>query len=180
MKKIISVIWIAMLFAFAPSHNMKKVIDHAKWQATQHVTYDGTYVQIKYPNGDVPANKGVCTDVIIRAYRAIDIDLQVLVHKDIISNAYNLKKIDSNIDHRRCTVLRKFFKRQDAQLKINDTYNPGDIVFWAVAAGHVGIVTDIKVPGTDRYYVCHNIGAGPKVEDFLYGAKIVDHYRWTK
>lgn len=159
----------------------EKIINNAKWQATQSVTYDGKYVILKYPLGDVPANKGVCTDVIIRAYRAADIDLQVRVHEDIIMypEIYKLKKIDSNIDHRRCTVLRKFFKRHKAQLPITGTYSPGDIVFWDVAAGHVGIVVDIKVPGTNRYYVCHNIGGGPHVEDFLYGATIVDHYRWN-
>lgn len=170
--------------AFTPSPNTQKVIDHAKWQTTQKVTYDGSYRQIDYPNGDVPANIGVCTDVIIRAYRAIDVDLQQLVHEDILSDmsAYGIKKADSNIDHRRCSNLKIFFKRQGAKQPITknaEDYLPGDIVFWDVAYGHVGIVVDKKVPGTDRYYIVHNIGSGPQMVDFLFATTIVDHYRWN-
>jgi len=165
----------------------QQVINHAKWQTTQDVVYDGSYRRIDYPNGDVPPNIGVCTDVIIRAYRAIDIDLQQLIHEDIVSNksVYDkrrkTKKLDSSIDHRRCPNMRTFFSRQGAKEAItNDAsdYIPGDIVFWDVAAGHVGIVVDEKVSGTNRYLIVHNIGRGPKMEVFLFGARIVDHYRW--
>ena len=164
---------------------MQKVVDHAKWQSTQHVTYDGKYIQIPYPNGDVPANIGVCTDVIIRAYRAIGVDLQKLIHEDMLSNkvVYDKRRyskiVDSNIDHRRTQNMQTYFTRQGAKKPITDNYLPGDIVFWDVAYGHVGIVVDEKVPGTDRYYVVHNIGSGPKMEDVLYSFKIVDHYRWN-
>jgi len=169
------------------SPKMQTVVDHAQWQATQDVTYDGSYRSIPYPNGDVPANIGVCTDVIIRAYRAIDVDLQVLVHEDMLANKSEYDKrryspvVDSNIDHRRCPNLRTFFTRQGAKLPISKSgadYLPGDIVFWDIAAGHVGMVVDKKVAGTNRYYVVHNIGGGPQEEDFLFGGKIVDHYRW--
>lgn len=165
----------------------QKVIDHAKWQATQAVTYDGSYRSIPYPNGDVPANVGVCTDVIIRAYRAISIDLQKLVHEDMLKHKsiYDkrryTKRLDTNIDHRRCPNLQTYFTRQGAKLPITKNeadYKPGDIIFWDVAAGHVGLVVDVKVPGTNRFKMVHNIGAGPQLEDFLFGAKIVDHYRW--
>lgn len=184
MKKLIYLFITVAIFGFTSSSKIQTVIDKAMWQTTQSVTYDGSYRQISYPNGDVPANIGVCTDVIIRAYRAIDVDLQKLVHEDILSDtgAYNLKKVDSNIDHRRCSVLRKFFKRQGAKQSITKNgkdYLPGDLVFWDVAAGHVGIVVGTKVPGTDHYYVVHNIGSGPKMEDILFNFTIVDHYRWN-
>lgn len=171
--------------SFAQGSAIQKIVDHAKWQSTQEVTYNGKYLQLKYPEGDVPANIGVCTDVIIRAYRSINIDLQKLVHEDILVNKaeydkrkYYGKKIDSNIDHRRTFNLRTFFTRKGAKQPIDSDYLPGDIVFWDIAAGHVGIVIDIKVPKTNRYYVVHNICCGPIIEDFLYRAKIIDHYRW--
>jgi uncharacterized protein len=166
---------------------VQKVIDHAKWQSTQDVTYDGGYRRIDYPNGDVPANIGVCTDVIIRAYRAIDIDLQKLIHEDMVSHKASYdkrrktKNLDKSIDHRRVPNMRTFFERKGAKLSISkkgSDYAPGDLVFWDVAAGHTGIVVDVKVAGTHRYKVVHNIGGGPQLEDFLFGAKIVDHYRW--
>ena len=181
---------IAMLFtlsSFAQS-TTQKVVDNAKWQTTQQVTYNGKYYNISYPNGDVPANIGVCTDVIIRAYRSAGKDLQKLVHEDMLANKseydkrrFYKKEVDSNIDHRRTFNLRTYFTRQDAIRKCTTNeidYLPGDIVFWDIAAGHVGIVVDKKVPGTNRYYVVHNICCGPKMEDFLFSAPIIDHYRW--
>ena len=102
--------------------SIRAVINHAKWQATQQVTYDPAYVVLKYPNGDVPANKGVCTDVIIRAYRAINIDLQKLVHEDIKANPrrYGNPILDANINHRRCSTLIPFFKKHATSLPISD------------------------------------------------------------
>ena len=193
MKKVSLVLLFGfMLVAFttAPETVSKTqtVIDHAKWQSTQDVTYDGSWRKIGYPNGDVPANIGVCTDVIIRAYRSIDVDLQVLVHKDMLANKsiYDQRrytpKLDHNIDHRRCPNLQTYFTRQGAKLPVTkkgSDYLPGDIVFWDVAAGHVGLVVDVQVKGTSRYKVVHNIGGGPQMEDFLFGATIVDHYRWN-
>lgn len=184
MKKILLIFTAIILLSFKQTERTQKVINHAKWQSTQHVTYDGRYRQITYPGGDVPPEFGVCTDVIIRAYRSIQIDLQKLIHEDIINNpsSYNVSKVDANIDHRRVPNMKRFLKRQGAQLPVGnkDTdYQPGDVVFWDVAAGHVGIVTDVKVPGTNRYKVVHNIGAGPELEDFLFSVTIVDHYRWN-
>lgn len=186
MKKILLLVSLSLM-AFTAPPQIQKVINHAKWQTTQHVTYDGKYVQIDYPNGDVPATIGVCTDVIVRAYRSINKDLQKLIHEDMMVNksVYDKrrysKKIDSNIDHRRTQNIQTYLTRQGAKKPITKDekdYLPGDIVFWDVAYGHVGIVVDKLVPGTSRYYVVHNICCGPKMEDFLFSSKIVDHYRW--
>jgi uncharacterized protein YijF (DUF1287 family) len=161
----------------------KAAIEHTH----QKVTYDGRYFEIAYPGGDVPDSIGVCTDVIIRVYRKFGIDLQKLIHEDMVKNktAYDKRrktpKLNASIDHRRTPNMQTFFTRQGAKLSVtnNDAdYRPGDIVFWDVANGHVGFVTHEKVPGTTRPYVVHNIGAGNKKEDFLYGAKLLDHYRW--
>ena len=165
--------------------SIKTVINHAKWQATQQVTYDPAYVVLKYPNGDVPANKGVCTDVIIRAFRAINIDLQKLVHEDIKANPRRYKKIaqpDANIDHRRCSTLIPFFTSHATSLPISNEgsdYKPGELVFWDIARGHVGLVIDEKVPGTNRYYVVHNICCGPQKEDVLFEYPIKAHFSYT-
>ena len=169
------------------TNRKQTVIDHAKWQSTQDVTYDGSYRGIDYPNGDVPANIGVCTDVIIRGYRSIGIDLQQLIHEDMVKNKAvyqrlrKTPKLDKSIDHRRCPNIRTFLKRQGATQPISSNesdYLPGDIVFWDIAAGHVGIVIDELVEGTNRYKIVHNIGWGPYISDFLFEATIVDHYRW--
>jgi len=188
MKNLITLfITVVMLCSFSVSPQIEKVIDHAQWQSTQDVTYDGSWRKIDYPGGDVPANIGVCTDVIIRAYRAIDVDLQVLIHEDMIkahaeyNKRYMTKTIDRNIDHRRTQNIETFLTRQGASLSITKSasdYQPGDIVFWDIAHGHVGIVTDKKVAGTNRYHVVHNIGSGPHEEDFLFSATITGHYRW--
>lgn len=164
-----------------------KICEHAIEQSTKECTYDPAYRSIPYPNGDVPEHLGVCTDVIIRAYRSVGVDLQQLIHEDmkIAHEVYNKRrkteKLDRNIDHRRTPNMETFFTRKGAALKIsqNETdYKPGDIVFWAVATGHVGLVVNQKVPGTNRYYIVHNICCGPKMEDFLFGATITGHYRW--
>jgi uncharacterized protein YijF (DUF1287 family) len=165
----------------------QKLSDAALEQTTHKVVYDGQYYQLKYPNGDVPDSIGVCTDVIIRAYRKVGSDLQQLVHDDMKQAfaVYNKRRksdrIDANIDHRRTPNLETFFTRQGATLPISlkgNDYLPGDIVFWEVAQGHVGIVVNEKISGTNRYYVVHNICCGVKKEDFLFGATIIGHYRW--
>ncbi len=157
-------------------------------QTKHEVKYNGNYFVIPYPNGDVPDSIGVCTDVVIRAYRKLGYDLQKLVHEDMKNNfsVYNKRrksdKIDSNIDHRRTPNLETFFTRQGAKLTITnnpDDYLPGDIVFWKVAAGHVGIVVSDRVPGTKRNYIVHNICCGNKKEDFLFEVQITGHYRWN-
>ena len=153
-----------------------------------NVIYDGSYRQISYPNGDVPAEVGVCTDVIIRAYRKLDIDLQKEVHEDIIKNIdkyWRVKKADKNIDHRRVPNLVVFFKRHGKVLPITNNpedYKPGDIICWKLGGSvdHIGLVVNNKSNDGKRHLVVHNIGGGQNVEDFLFGDKIVGHYSYEK
>ncbi len=164
-------------------------LSEAAIEQTKHkVVYDGSYRQIKYPNGDVPDSIGVCTDVVIRAYRKLGIDLQKLVHEDmtVAFAEYNKRRhsdrIDANIDHRRTPNLETFFTRKGARLPITSNpldYQTGDIVFWDIAQGHVGIVVNELVMGTSRHYMVHNICCGVEKEDYLFEAKIVGHYRWN-
>lgn len=157
----------------------------------QKVTYDPSYFSIDYPNGDVPANKGVCTDVVIRAYRLIGIDLQQEVHQDMKANFHQypknwgLKRTDTNIDHRRVPNLMRFFQRKGAGKPITnneESYLPGDIVAWDLGNGltHIGIVSNQKIKNTNRYLIVHNIGAGQVFEDYLFRFKIIGHYRYFK
>lgn len=159
---------------------------------TQHqVIYDGSYRQIDYPGGDVPNHIGVCTDVIIRSYRALGIDLQQLVHEDMRTNfsQYPSKRIwglntpDKNIDHRRVPNLQVFFQRHGVIKPISSRpqdYAPGDIVTWMLPGNlpHIGIVSDKLNPQTQIPAIIHNIGAGPKVEDMLFDFTITGHYRY--
>nr|WP_297167927.1 DUF1287 domain-containing protein [uncultured Dysgonomonas sp.] len=155
------------------------------------VTYDPTYFSIPYPNGDVPANKGVCTDVVIRAYRKMNIDLQQKVHEDMKANfskypslkKWGLKKTDTNIDHRRVYNLETFFTRNGIVKPITanpEDYKPGDIVSWTLDNGlaHIGIVVDRKSKDRKRPLIVHNIGGGQVMEDRLFAWKIVGHYQY--
>ncbi len=155
------------------------------------VTYDPSYFSIPYPNGDVPANKGVCTDVVIRAYRKMNIDLQKKVHEDMKANfskypsqkKWGLKKTNTNIDHRRVYNLETFFTRNGIVKPISsnpEDYQPGDIVSWTLDNGlaHIGIVTNRKSKDGQRSLVVHNIGGGQVMEDRLFAWKIVGHYQY--
>jgi len=152
------------------------------------VVYDPAYMAIPYPNGDVPANRGVCADVIIRAYRRLDIDLQALVHEDMRKNfsAYPrnwaLRRPDTNIDHRRVFNLAAFFKRHGAALPITDNgkdYHPGDIVVWRVAnQGHIGIVSSLRNRAGTRPLIVHNIGGGQVLQDMIFRYPVIGHYRY--
>jgi uncharacterized protein len=154
------------------------------------VRYDPAYVLIPYPGGDVPADTGVCTDEVIRSYRAVGVDLQKEVHEDIIRNfsAYPRKwhwlsgHPDANIDHRRVPNLMVFFQRQGETLPITsvaDDYGPRDLVTWDLGGGvpHIGIVVDRKGAG-GRCMIVHNIGRGPQMEDVLFNWKITGQYRY--
>jgi uncharacterized protein YijF (DUF1287 family) len=148
--------------------------------------YDPAYVRIAYPNGDVPTERGVCADVIVRAFRRVGIDLQAEVHQDMAKNfgvyprSWGLSRPDSNIDHRRVPNLMKYFERRGKKLPLDGAYQPGDIVAWRLANGlyHIGMVAEDRVPGTDRPYMIHNIGAGARKEDVLRAFVILGHYRW--
>jgi uncharacterized protein len=167
-------------------------LSSAAMERTHHtVRYDSKYVRIPYPGGDVPADTGVCTDEVIRAYRALGIDLQKEVHEDIAANfsAYpnHLRWMtdspDTNIDHRRVPNLMVFFTRKGISLPISshpEDYGPGDLVTWDLGAGvpHIGIVVDHKALSGGRYMVVHNIGRGPQMEDVLFEWKLTGHYRY--
>lgn len=148
--------------------------------------YDPAYVSLSYPGGDVPLERGVCADVVVRAFRAAGIDLQAEVHEDMKRNfaAYprnwGLRRPDRNIDHRRVPNLMKYFERQGKSLALDAPYEPGDVVAWRLTNGlyHIGVVAEDRVPGAGRRYAIHNIGAGARKEDVLYAFKILGHYRW--
>jgi len=156
----------------------------------QQVKYDPSYYSISYPNGDIPNSKGVCTDVIIRAYRMLDIDLQREVHEDMKANFNKYPKIwgltstDKNIDHRRVPNLMKFFERHGIikeKSKNSSDYLPGDIVCWNLSGGitHIGIVINKRSNDGKRNLIVHNIGAGQVIEDCLFDFKIIGHYRYN-
>ena len=166
------------------------LIDAAMERTRQVVTYDGSYRRIDYPGGDVPDNIGVCTDVIIRAYRRIGVDLQVLVHRDMNSafdeypRAWGLSRPDPNIDHRRVPNLQAFLSRHGEELPISidaKDYAPGDLVTWMLPGNlpHIGIIVDRTSADGERRLVVHNIGAGPKLEDILFDYEITGHYRYA-
>ncbi len=157
----------------------------------ENIIYDPTYFAIKYPNGDIPRGKGVCTDVVIRAYRKMGIDLQKEVHEDMSVNFnkypknWGLKKTDKNIDHRRVPNLMKFFERNDAKKPITQNpkdYKPGDIVCWNLGGGitHIGVVISKKSKDNTRNLIVHNIGSGQVAEDVLFDYRIIGHYRYKK
>lgn len=161
-------------------------------QTETSVTYDGSYFQIPYPGGDVPAHLGVCTDVIIRAYRALNIDLQKQVHEDMKANfslypkLWGLKSTDTNIDHRRVPNLQVFFSRHGQSLPVTDNpddYKTGDLVTWNLKTvgtlPHIGIVTGKRSADGLRPLIVHNIGAGTALEDMLFSYTITGHYRYA-
>ena len=170
---------------------LKRLVAAAVEQSRHSVRYDPSYVGIPYPGGDVPADTGVCTDVVIRAYRAVGVDLQKEVHEDMKRNfavyphegPHPPRRPDSNIDHRRVPNLMFFFSRRGETLKISsraEDYAPGDLVAWDLGGNvtHIGIVVDQKTPSSGRYMVVHNIGQGPKLEDVIFDWKIIGHYRY--
>ena len=155
----------------------------------QKVRYDPGYFRIPYPNGDIPADRGVCTDVVIRAYRKMGIDLQRAVHEDMKAHfdrypkIWGMKTTDANIDHRRVPNLMTFFFRHGTvKKKSSDSqdYAPGDIVCWDLGKGvnHIGIVVNKKSADGNRYLIVHNIGAGQVLEDCLFRFTIIGHYRF--
>ena len=154
------------------------------------VLYDPGYTRIKYPNGDVSRERGVCTDVVIRAFRAVGIDLQQKVHEDMGANfkaypqKWGLARPDSNIDHRRVPNLQTWFSRQHRALPASRNaadYRAGDVVSWKLPNGldHIGVVSATRT-AQHRPLVVHNIGAGAQEEDVLFAWPITGHYRWFK
>ena len=186
-------IFVFVLASQAASFDPAKLVAAAESQVAVTKSYDASYRTLRYPGGDVPLETGVCTDVVIRAYRALGIDLQELVHQDmeehfaLYPTIWSLRRPDPNIDHRRVQNLRVFFTRFGTSLDISDdpqNYRPGDLVTWNLAPSgkavpHIGIVTQRKSLFGRRPLIVHNIGAGVKIEDTLFQFKITGHYRYA-
>jgi uncharacterized protein len=163
------------------------LVNAAREQIGVTLTYDPAYRRIDYPSGDIPLERGVCTDVLIRAYRILEMDLQSLVHEDMKAaweqypKFWGLSRPDTNIDHRRVPNLATFLKRHADTLPIStrpDAYAPGDIVTWRLSAGvpHIGVVSDRRAP-SGAPLIIHNIGSGTVEEDILFRFAITGHYR---
>ena len=190
-KYIPSFLLILLLCSFALPVSFGERLAKAAIQLTaQRVVYDPTYFRISYPKGDVPVGKGVCTDVVIRAYRQVGIDLQQRVHEDMKAHfalypkIWKLKHPDTNIDHRRVPNLMVFFARYGqvkTLAKDASAYVPGDIVCWNLggAVTHIGLVSDKKSIDGERYLIVHNIGAGQVMEDVLFTYTIIGHYFYS-
>jgi uncharacterized protein YijF (DUF1287 family) len=172
---------------------IKQLLASASEQTKITTGYDPSYVNLKYPGGDVAPETGVCSDVLVRAFRKAGIDLQKEVHEDMSSawsaypRAWGTSRPDSNIDHRRVLNLMTFFQRKGKALPVTtsrDDYLPGDIVAWDLGGGvpHIGIVsnlaTELSSGSPKHFLIIHNIGAGTRAEDVLLNWKILGHYRF--
>ncbi|HET8781445.1 MAG TPA: DUF1287 domain-containing protein [Pyrinomonadaceae bacterium] len=171
------------------SPQLKQMLDGAIAQAGVTTEYDPAYVALEYPGGDVPEKTGVCSDVVVRAFRKAGVDLQKEVHEDIKAarseypNKWGANAADKNIDHRRVLNLMKYFERKGKSLSISADaadYQPGDIVAWELSNGvdHIGIVTNMISDTDKRFLIVHNIGAGARIEDVLLAWTIKGHYRY--
>lgn len=197
--KVILLFLVCLLFSlvnnihaeFTTNSFSQQFVEAAQDRTRKKVKYDGAYLAIDYPMGDVPLSQGVCTDLIIRAYRALGIDLQQLVHEDMRAHfsAYpknwGLRSTDTNIDHRRVPNLQTFFARNGEQLVVTheaDHYAAGDLVTWMLPGNlpHIGIVSNQLVKNSKRPKIVHNIGRGPVEDDILFKYEITGHYRFEK
>ena len=172
------------------SPQVKKLLESAHEQMEVTKSYDPAYVVLDYPNGDIPLEKGVCTDVVIRAFRNADVDLQKEVHEDMSRNfsvyptKWGLEKPDTNIDHRRVPNLQKFFERKNKSLLVTrnaKNFQPGDVVSWDLngkGMTHIGLVSDVFNESTGRYLIIHNIGGGARAEDCLFNWEVTGHFRY--
>lgn len=171
------------------SPQLQQLIEAAIEQSKVTTGYDPSYVGIGYPNGDVSSTTGVCSDVVVRAFRKAGVDLQQEVHEDMTRawseypRKWGARGTDTNIDHRRVLNLTIYFERQGKSLPITsdrDDYLPGDVVAWELSEGveHIGILTNLSSESDKHYLIVHNIGAGARVEDVLLAWKIIGHYRY--
>ena len=176
-------------FSVAQNNFYHQLADSALELTKQDVVYDPNYYSIDYPNGDIPEDRGVCTDVIIRAYRMLGIDLQKEVHEDMNINfdvypkIWDLAHPDKNIDHRRVPNLMVFFERNGTSKPVSENaenYLPGDIVCWNLGGNitHIGLVVNKKSNDGKRYLIVHNIGGGQVLADCLFDFKIIGHYSY--
>ena len=171
------------------SPQLKQFIEGAVEQSKVTTGYDPSYVKLDYPNGDVPGDTGVCSDVVVRAFRKVGIDLQKDLHEDMgrawseYPKRWGARTTDSNIDHRRVLNLATYFTRQGKTVPVSDNradYLPGDVVAWQLSDGveHIGILTNLASESDKHYLVVHNIGSGARIEDMLLAWKIIGHYRY--
>lgn len=153
------------------------------------IRYAPEYVRLDFPGGDLPLDRGVCTDVVIRALRAVGVDLQLDVHRDMQAHfsAYprdwGLSRADANIDHRRVPNLERYFRRRGMALPLGseaDRFLAGDLVSWRLDGGlpHIGVVSDRRSADGRRPLIVHNIGAGAQIEDVLFEWKMHGHFRY--
>lgn len=186
-------LWVAASESVAQAPDFATRLSDAAIERTRHhVVYDASYVRLDYPMGDVSPDRGVCADVVVRAFRAVGVDLQQALHEDMSAafseypNHWGLARADANIDHRRVPNLETFFMRQGASIPVSSDlsgYAAGDVVTWNLrgASGgwlpHIGVVTN-RVAPSGRPLVVHNIGAGPKLEDVLFAWEVTGHYRY--
>jgi uncharacterized protein YijF (DUF1287 family) len=185
MRRLLILIAIAISASATPSLRLQRLASAAEEQVGVTRVYDSSYVQLRYPGGDVPLSRGVCADVVVRAFRKIGLDLQVALHEDMQSHfrqypqEWGLRHPDANIDHRRVPNLMKFFERRQRSISIRAPYEPGDVVAWRLSNGlyHIGIISNLQAPGGE-YLVVHNIGNGAQREDVLRAFEIIGHYRW--
>jgi uncharacterized protein YijF (DUF1287 family) len=177
--------------ARAQSDFPARLVDAAMERLSHRETYDGSYRRIDYPMGDVPDSIGVCTDLVVRAYRGAGLDLQQLVHEDMRDNfdeypkIWGLRAPDTNIDHRRVPNLQTFFSRHGTLLPITgkgEDFQPGDLVTWMLPGNlpHIGIVAERRTDDGQRRMIVHNIGAGPALDDILFRYEITGHYRYPR
>lgn len=170
------------------SPSIRAVVEAARSQVSVTTVYDPAYVRLSYPGGDVPRERGVCTDVIIRAFRAAGVDLQQTVHEDMRRNfraypkRWGLSRPDTNIDHRRVPNLMVYFERRGHAVPIATdaaAYLPGDVVTWDLGGGvpHIGLVAESFDPVSGQRLIVHNIGRGAQIEDVLFSWTITGHYR---
>ncbi len=171
------------------SPQLKQMLEGAIAQAGVTTEYDPAYVALEYPNGDVPEKTGVCSDVVVRAFRKAGIDLQKEVHEDMKAarseypTKWGANAPDKNIDHRRVLNLMAYFKRQGKLAPFSHSasdFQPGDIVAWELSNGidHIGIVTNMMSNSGERLLIVHNIGAGTRIEDVMFAWTIKGHYRF--
>ncbi len=172
------------------SEPVRQILESARKQTTITTGYTQAYYTLPYPAGDVPAETGACTDVVIRAFRTAGLDLQKEVHEDMAANfsaypqKWGLSKTDTNIDHRRVPNLQMFFTRKGKSIPITlkgEDYSPGDVVSWGLdgkGMTHIGLVSNYWNQSSKRYFIIHNIGGGTRAEDRLFEWRITGHYRY--
>jgi len=173
----------SLLFSMAMADTLETFIASARSQVGRTLTYDPAYVRLKYPGGDIPISRGVCTDVVVRALRGVKIDMQQRIHEHkkqhpaLYKGLYGTNRLDANIDHRRVKNLQAYFAAR--KYRVRGAFQPGDIVVWKLPGSHldhIGICSD-KKNAQGEPLIIHNVGAGAQEEDVLHAYSIVDHFR---